>query len=219
MQTVVNLQQIPLFACLDAQALDRLSAAGTVRAYPPNAVLFNEGDPTDSLYVILNGKVKAMVFDDHGKEMILSIFGTGDYFGELAFVDGKERSASIVTKTKTKVFIISRNEFKQLMATHADLTMGLLRGAVQRLRETTRTIEGLALMDVYGRVARLMGQLAESQGEVQVIPERLTHKEIANMIGASREMVSRIFKELVDGGYVSVDKTSMTLHKALPYAW
>ncbi len=213
------LKKIPLFSCLDEPELNVLIGAANLRTFPKNAILFNEGDSTDSLYIIHGGKVKVSIIDEQGKEMILSIFGPGDYFGEIALIDGKERSATIMTRETVKVLIISRKNFKNILSSNPDLSLGLLKGLVGRLRESNKMIESLAFMDVYGRIARLFMHLAKPDGEKSVIDDKLTHKDISSMIGSSREMVSRIMKELINGGFISVHKKRITINQALPYAW
>ncbi|MDQ1330919.1 MAG: Crp/Fnr family transcriptional regulator [Thermodesulfobacteriota bacterium] len=213
------LKNIPIFSCLHDDELYELTNVAIKKSFLKNTILISEGDSTDSLYVVCSGKVKAIITDEHGKEVILSIFGPGEYFGELAFIDGEHRSASIITREPTEVLIISRDGLRDILSSNPNLAFNLLVGVVKRLREATKQIEGLALMDVYGRVARLLVHLAKSQGEKHIIEEKLTHQEIANMTGSSREMVSRIFKDLIAGGYISVENKLITINKSLPYSW
>ena len=213
------LKTIPLFACLNDADLQELTLAAVVKTYPKNAFLFSEGDLTDSLYVIYSGKVKAVIIDEQGKEVILSMFGAGDYFGEIALIDGRQRSASIMTREPVQVLILTRNDLREILGRNPDFAINLLKGMVKRLRESNKQIESLALMDVYGRVARLLSHLATSRSGRTVVAERLTHQEIASMTGASREMVSRILKGLISSGHISVKKKRITIHKPLPYSW
>jgi CRP/FNR family cyclic AMP-dependent transcriptional regulator len=213
------LKNIPIFSCLHDDELYELTNVAVKKAFPKNTILISEGDKTDSLYVIYSGKVKAIITDENGKEVILSIFGPGEYFGELAFIDGEQRSATIITREPTEVLIISRDGLRDILSSNPNLAFNLLVGVVKRLREATKQIEGLALMDVYGRVARLLVHLAKAEGEKHVIEEKLTHQEIANMTGSSREMVSRIFKDLIAGGYITVENKQITINKHLPYSW
>ncbi len=219
MQPTHILKNIPVFSCLDEDELFELNSVAIKRVFPKNSLLINEGDKTDSLYIISSGKVKAIITDENGKEVILSIFGPGEYFGELAFIDGEHRSASIITRETTEVLIISREGIRDILSTNPNLAFNLLIGVVKRLREANKQIESLALMDVYGRVARLLVHLAEPYGNKQRIEDKLTHQEIANMTGSSREMVSRIFKDLIYGGYISVKNKQITINKQLPYSW
>ncbi|RPH49785.1 MAG: Crp/Fnr family transcriptional regulator [Desulfobacteraceae bacterium] len=213
------LKNIPIFSCLHDDELYELTNVAIKKTFSKNTILISEGDSTDSLYVIYSGKVKAIITDENGKEVILSIFGPGEYFGELAFIDGEHRSASIITREPTEVLIISRDGLRDILSSNPNLAFNLLVGVVKRLREATKQIEGLALMDVYGRVARLLAHFAKAQGEKQIIEEKLTHQEIANMTGSSREMVSRIFKDLLAGGYISIENKLITINKPLPYSW
>lgn len=213
------LKNIPIFSCLDEDELFELTRVATQKIFPKNSLLINEGDKTDSLYIISSGKVKAIITDENGKEVILSIFGPGEYFGELAFIDGEDRSASIITREATEVLIISREGIRDILSSNPNLAFNLLVGVVKRLREATKQIESLALMDVYGRVARLLVHLAKPYGNKLHIEEKLTHQEIANMTGSSREMVTRIFKDIISGGYISVKDKQITINKQLPYSW
>jgi CRP/FNR family cyclic AMP-dependent transcriptional regulator len=212
------LKNIPLFSCLNDSELTAIENVAVKKTFPKNTILFSEGDKTDSLYVICDGKVKVTINDDEGKEIILSMLGTGEYFGEMALLDDEPRSASIITKETTQLLIISKNDFMEIFSSNP-IAFNLLKGLTTRLREANKKIESLALLDVYGRIARVLNQLAKSQEEKMVIEEKLTHQEIANMIGSSREMVSLILKELSNGGYITVDKKLITINKKLPYSW
>ena len=213
------LKNIPIFSSLNDDDLSELSAAAVKKTFLKNTVLLNEGDETDSLYIICSGKVKAIINDEHGKEVILSIFGPGEYFGEIAFIDGERRSATVITREPTEVLIISSGVFRDIFSSNPNMAYNLLVGAVKRLREATKQIESLALMDVYGRVARLLVNYAKPKGDKLFIEEKLTHQEIANMTGSSREMVSRIFKDLLTGEYISIENRHITINKSLPYSW
>jgi CRP/FNR family transcriptional regulator, cyclic AMP receptor protein len=213
------LKNIPIFSTLSDDELSALAAAAVRKTYFKNTVLINEGDETDSLYLICSGKVKAVINDEHGKEVILSIFGPGEYFGEIAFIDGERRSATIITREPTEVLIISSGVFRNILLSNPDISLKLLVGAVKRLREANKQIESLALMDVYGRVARLLVHYARPKGDKMFIEEKLTHQEIANMTGSSREMVSRIFKDLIVGEYITIENRRITINKTLPYSW
>lgn len=213
------LKNIPVFSSLNDAELSELAMVAVKKTFLKNTVLLNEGDETDSLYIIFSGKVKAIINDEHGKEVILSIFGPGEYFGEIAFIDGERRSATIITREPTEVLIISSGVFRDILSSNPNLAFNLLVGVVKRLREATKQIESLALMDVYGRVARLLVNYAKPKGEKLFIEEKLTHQEIANMTGSSREMVSRIFKDLLNGEYISIDNKHITINKTLPYSW
>lgn len=212
------LKNIPLFATLTDKELEDISRVAIRKTFPKNTVLFTEGDTTDSLYVICSGKVKVTINDSEGNEIILSMLGQGEYFGEMALIDGEPRSACVMTKEPTELMILSKKDFMEIFSSNP-IAFSLLKGMIKRLRDANKKIESLALLDVYGRIARLLLQLAKRHDDQLVVEERLTHQEIANMIGSSREMVSIILKELTVGGYIAIDKKHITILKQLPYSW
>lgn len=210
------LQNVPLFALLSPRERLALGQAAIVKAYPKSSAILREGERTDSLYVINSGKVKVLMRDEEGKEVILSILKKGDYFGELAVIDELPRSASVVTMEPSEMTVLSKAEFIQCVANNPGIAMTIMRGLAQRLREADLKIESLALMDVYGRVARTLLQLAEPENGKMVIKNRLSQQEIASMIGASREMVSRILKSLAHDGYLTIEGRRIVLNETPP---
>ena len=196
-----------------------LAARGQLRSFPKNAVIINEGDRGESLFVILSGRVKVYVSDDDGREMILDHHGPGDYVGEMS-LDGKPRSASVMTLEPTSCSVITREDLRAAIADNPDIAMGLISTLIERARIATDNVKNLALMDVYGRVARLLLQIAKDDGQGKlVVPERMTQQDIADRVGASRDMISRIFKDLTIGGYVTVDNRIITIHRKPPARW
>jgi CRP/FNR family cyclic AMP-dependent transcriptional regulator len=195
-----------------------LAARGQVRTFPKNAVIINEGDRGDSLYVILSGKVKVYVSDDEGREMILDLYGPGDYVGEMA-LDGRPRSASVMTLEPTSCSVVTRDELRSAIGANPDVAMSLIATLIDRARIATDNVKNLALMDVYGRVARLLLSLAKEEGGKLVVPERMTQQDIADRVGASRDMISRIFKDLTVGGYVTIENRTITIHRKPPARW
>jgi len=213
------LNQVHMFSELEPSDASLLTEHTHTRTYPANSILINEGDDTDSLYVILEGEVKAYASDENGKEVILNILGPGEYFGELSLVDDEPRSASVMTLKPTKAMIISKQNFKHCLSENSELAFNLIRNLTKQVRGLTDSVKNLALMDVYGRVARTLLDMAHDIDGKQVIEQKLTHQDIANMVGASREMVSRILKDLSRGGYITTDKKSITINEKLPAAW
>ena len=213
------LDQIPLFSDLDTAELELLSTKMVTRKYPRNTVVINEGDQSDSLYVIRSGSVKVFLGNDEGREIILNVQRAGEYFGELALIDSGPRSASVMTQEKTALSIISRADFEEFLRQHPPANAKIMRGLVKRLRALTDNVRSLALMDVYGRVARLLIKLSQPEGEVRVIRDALTQQDIADRVGASREMVSRILKDLREGGYIEIHDRHITLQERLPHGW
>jgi CRP/FNR family cyclic AMP-dependent transcriptional regulator len=177
-----------------------------------NATIIGAGDPTDSLYIVISGRLKVLMSDEQGREVILSLLGPGEFFGEMGLLDDSPRSASVVTQEPCDLLSISKTDFKRSLMENFDLSLMVMRGLVKRLREADRKIGSLALMDVYGRVARLLLEMAEDIGGEKVIVKKLSKQDIAKMIGASREMVSRVMKDLQLGGYIEVRGRSVILH-------
>jgi CRP/FNR family cyclic AMP-dependent transcriptional regulator len=196
-----------------------LATRGQVRTFPKNAVMIIEGDRGDSLYIILSGRVKVYVSDDDGREMILDHYGPGDYVGEMA-LDGRPRSASVMTLEPTSCSVVTRDALRAAIVANADVAMALIGTLIERARIATDNVKNLALMDVYGRVARLLLSIAKEQPDGKlVVPERMTQQDIADRVGASRDMISRIFKDLTIGGYVTVVDRIITINRKPPARW
>jgi CRP/FNR family cyclic AMP-dependent transcriptional regulator len=198
--------------------LRALSAEGVVKAFPKQAVIVNEGDETDSLYIILAGRVKVFLSDEAGKEIVLGTQGPGEYFGEMV-LDGGPRSASVMTLEACRFAIVPKQKFREFLRTHPDFSVHLIEKLIRRTRALTDSVKSLALMDVYGRVARLLLELAKAEAGKLVISEKLTQQDIASRVGASREMISKIFKDLTAGGYITVDGRRITINKTPPRGW
>ena len=213
------LRNVSLFADLSDDDIDTISTLTATRTFPKNTIIISEGDHSDSLYAILSGKVKVFLSDDEGKEIILNIQGPGEYFGELALLDDAPRSASVMTLEESRMAVISKQAFDDCLSKNPELSLRVIRGLSARLRSLTENVKSLALMDVYGRVARTLLELAEPQGDVLVISQRLTQRDIASMVGASREMVSRILKDLSTGGYITIKNKNITINEKLPPGW
>lgn len=196
-----------------------LASRGQARSFPKNTVIINEGDRGDSLFVILSGKVKVYVSDDDGREMVLDMYGPGDYVGEMS-LDGRPRSASVMTMEPTTCSVVTRDILREAISKNADIAMTLISTLIDRARIATDNVKNLALMDVYGRVARLLLSLAKEQPDGKLlVPERMTQQDIADRVGASRDMISRIFKDLTIGGYVSVVDRQITINRKPPARW
>src|ERR1700692_2270134 len=180
-----------------------LAALGRLRSYPKNTVFITEGDSSDSVFVILSGRVKIFLSDTEGHEMILDTQGPGEYVGEMA-LDGNPRSASVMTMETTTFSAVGRDPTGEAIGRTPDCALDMISKIIDRARLATNSVKDLALLDVYGRVARLLLNMAvETDGKLE-IPEKLTQQEIAERVGASRDMVSRIFRDLTAGGCLLV---------------
>lgn len=198
--------------------LAAIAAGGVVRAYPKNAVLIHEGDVGDSLYIVLSGRVRVYASNEEGKEVVLDFHGPGEYVGEMS-LDGAPRSASVMTVEPTRCAIVTRAQFRDFLDAHPDFAWHLITRLIHRVRVATQSVKSLALSDVYGRLVRLLNALAVPQGDVHVVPEKLTHAEIAARVGASRDMVGKLLKDLTGGGYLSIDERTITIRRRLPPGW
>jgi len=196
----------------------KLASLGRLRTYPKNTVFITEGDSSDTVFVVLAGKVKVFVADTEGHEMILDTYGPGDYVGEMA-LDGKPRSASCMTLEPTSFSVVAREPILEAIRANPEFALDMIGKVIDRARLATDNVKHLALLDVYGRVARLLLNMAvESEGKL-AIPDKLTQQEIAERVGASRDMVSRIFRDLTQGGYISVENRIITINKKPPARW
>jgi CRP/FNR family cyclic AMP-dependent transcriptional regulator len=205
------LRSVPLFSSVPEEQLRLLTTVVTRRSTTRGSIIMAAGDPTDSLYIILSGRLKVMMSDADGKEVILSILGAGEFFGEMGLIDDNPRSASVVAIEPCELLAITRRDFKKCMTENAEMAVAVMRGLVRRLREADRKIGSLALLDVYGRVARLLLDMSETVDGQKMVTKRLPKQDIAKMIGASREMVSRVMKDLQTGGFIEMRGSTILL--------
>jgi len=209
------LRTVSLFSSVAEEQLRLLATVVSRRSATRGSIIMAAGDPTDSLYIILSGRFKVMMSDADGKEVILSILGPGEFFGEMGLIDDNPRSASVVAIEPCELLVITRRDFKKCMAENAEMAMAVMRGLVRRLREADRKIGSLALLDVYGRVARLLLDMAETVDGQKMVTKRLPKQDIAKMIGASREMVSRVMKDLQTGGFIEMRGSTILLRDTI----
>ena len=209
------LKAVPLFSSFPEDQLRMLASVVNRRSVSRSNTVMASGDPTDSLYIVLSGRLKVMMSDAEGKEVILSILSAGEFFGEMGLIDDSPRSASVVAIEPCELLAIAKRDFKKCLAENFEMTMAVMRGLVRRLREADRKIGSLALLDVYGRVARLLLDMSETVEGEKIVTKRLPKQDIAKMIGASREMVSRVMKDLQMGGYIEVRGSSIVLRDSI----
>lgn len=192
----VILKSVPLFATFTDQQITTLLTYVQHRSYPRNTYVMHAGEETDSIYVVLSGKVKVIIADDQGREVILGFMGPQEFFGEMGILDDEPRSASVYTQEPCEMLRLSKAGFLNCLKENSEVAMLVIRNLVKRLRAADRKIESLALVDVSGRVARLLIDMAQEIDGRLVVQRVPAKQEMARMIGASREMVSRVFKEL-----------------------
>ena len=204
------LQRVPLFSDLSPGELERFGEVTREREYPRNSVILFEDDPGDALYIVSTGQVKVVLIGEDGREVILSVLGEGDFFGEMSLIDDEPRSAHVIAMKDSQLLVLRRDDFQTRLQDSPAIALKLLRVLVQRLRRADEKIGGLVLLDVNGRVAQLLLDLAEESGGPR-ITRRLTHHTIAQMIGSSRETVSRAMRELVERGAIEVSRREITI--------
>ncbi len=209
------LKAVPLFTSFPEDQLRMLTTMVTRRSAARSTTIMAGGDATDSLYIVLSGRLKVMMSDSDGKEVILSLLGPGEFFGEMGLIDDEPRSASVVSIEPCELLAIAKRDFKKCLLENNEMAMAVMRGLVRRLREADRKIGSLALLDVYGRVARLLLDMAENVNGEKVVTKRLPKQDIAKMIGASREMVSRVMKDLQTGGYIEMRGSNIVLRDTI----
>lgn len=214
----MSVKKIATVEVLDDRLLREIAQRGGVRSYPAHTVLVTEDDRSDALYVILSGRVKAYGAADDGREIVYATQGVGEYFGEMT-LDGGPRSASVQTLEPTTCAVVPGVEVRDFLASHPDFAMHLVKKLIHLARASTGQVKSLALDDVYGRIARLLRRLARDEDGVLQVPDKMTQQDIAERVGSSREMVSRVFKPLVEGGYVELRAGRIVLLKKLPARW
>lgn len=210
MSTVDDLKRVPLFSDLSEAELARFAEVAREREYPKNSVILFEDDPGDALYVVSGGQVKVVLIGEDGREVILSVLSDGDFFGEMSLIDDEPRSAHVIAMRDSRLLVLRRDDFQQQIQQHPSIALKVLKVLVQRLRRADAKIGGLVLLDVNGRVARLLLDLADESGGPK-ITRRLTHHTIAQMIGSSRETVSRAMRELTERGLIDVTRREITI--------
>jgi CRP/FNR family cyclic AMP-dependent transcriptional regulator len=206
------------FAPLTQDTLRAIAATGVVRQFPKNAVLINEGEHGDSLFIVLAGKVKVYASNAAGKEVVIDFHGPGEYVGEMS-LDGSPRSASVMTVEPTTCAVVGRAHFREFVLAHPDFALHLIEMLIRRVRHTTESVKSLALSDVYGRLVRLLLSLAVERDGRLIVPEKLTQQDIAERVGASRDMISRLMKDLVGGGYLVIEERTITILRKPPPGW
>ena len=209
------LRNVPLFSLLPEGQLQLLTRVLSRKAYPKNSTVIAAGDSTDALYIVISGRLKVIMSDNEGREVILAILDQGEFFGEMGLIAQAPRSATVTTIEPCELLTITRADFTKCLQENFDLTMNVIRGLVKRLREADKKIGSLALMDVYGRVARHLMETAETIDGQKVVTKKLTKQDIAKTVGASREMVSRVMKELQTSGRIEVRARQILLRDSL----
>ena len=213
-----TLKKTTLFGGMDQSDIEMIAAQTVTRQFPKNTVIVSQGDETDSFYVIVQGKVDVFLQNDKGKEIIINTLGLCESFGELAPLGRIPRQASIITTEDSTFGIISRQVFMDTLLVKPSIGMRIIDLLITRIQDLTEEVSSLALEDVYNRVVRVLYKHAQEVGD-KLVTEKLTQQDIASRVGATREMVHRILKELKTGGYISIEGKHITIEKKLPPGW
>jgi len=215
---IETLKKTALFSGMDEADIETVASQTVTRQFPKNTVIVSQGDDTDSFYVIVQGKVDVFLHNDKGKEIIINTMGECESFGELAPLGSIPRQASIITTEDSTFGIISRQVFIDTLLIKPTISMRIIDLLITRIQDLTEEVSSLALEDVYNRVVRVLYKHADEVGE-KLVTEKLTQQDIASRVGATREMVHRILKELKTGGYISIEGKHITIEKKLPPGW
>ena len=208
------LRRVPLFSLLTVAQAEVISGAVIKRRFKLGEALVEQGQKSNALFILLTGSARVMTSDSRGREVILATLAQGDYLGEMSIIDNEPHSATVRAEVQTDVLMLGRAEFARCLTENASMSLVVMRGLVKRLRHADRKIESLALLDVYGRVAHALLDfaVADAQGQL-LIKEKISRQDLAKMVGASREMVSRVMKDLEERGFIEALPNGATLLK------
>lgn len=203
--SLVVLRNVPLFSGLTESELEKLSRVSVRKRVERGAFIVRAAESTDSLYSLLAGRAKVTNTDEEGREIILAWLGPGEFFGEMGLIDGSPRSANVVASETCELLVLNKDDFQRCMQDNFQVAQKLMQILVRRLREADRKIESLALLDVYGRVARLLLELSVEESGRRIVKKKISKQDMARMIGASREMVSKVMRDLELSGYIATE--------------
>ncbi|MDR0777536.1 MAG: cyclic nucleotide-binding domain-containing protein [Azonexus sp.] len=203
--SLVVLRNVPLFSGLSESELEKLSRVCGRRRVERGAFVVRTAEAIDSLYILLTGRAKVTNTDEEGREIILAWLGPGEFFGEMGLIDGSPRSASVVASEPCELLVLGKEAFQRCLQDNFQVAQKLMQILVRRLREADRKIESLALLDVYGRVARLLLDMSVVEEGRRIIRKKVSKQDMARMIGASREMVSKVMRDLELSGYIATE--------------
>ena len=208
------IRRVPLFSMLTEAQATAVAEAVVKRRFKRGEVIVEQGKKTNALFILLNGRARVVTADSRGREVILATLQPGDHIGEMSLIDNEPHSATVRAEVQTDVLMLGRVEFARCLPENTSMAYAVMRGLVQRLRHADRKIESLALMDVYGRVARALLEFAAETPEGELlIREKISRQDIAKMVGASREMVSRVMKDLEERGFIETQSNGSIVVK------
>ncbi|WP_374591997.1 Crp/Fnr family transcriptional regulator [Aquabacterium sp.] len=207
------IRRVPLFSMLTANQAESVAEAVVKRRFRRGEIIVERGQKSNALYILLTGRARVVAADARGREVILAVLQPGDYLGEMSLIDNEPHSATVRAEVQTDVLMLGRAEFARCLPENSSLSYAIMRGLVSRLRNADRQIESLALLDVYGRVARALLDMAADDSGQRVIRGKVSRQDLAKHVGASREMVSRVMKDLEERGLVETLETGSVVLK------
>ncbi len=207
------IRRVPLFSLLTNDQAQGIANAVVKRRFRRGEIIVEHMRKSNSLFILLTGRARVLTSDSRGREVILAVLQPGDYVGEMSLIDNEPHSATVRAEIQTDMLVLARPDFTRCLPENSSLSYAILRGLVQRLRNADRQIESLALLDVYGRVARTLLDMAEDQGELKIIRNKVSRQDLAKVVGASREMVSRVMKDLEQRGMVETQENGSVIIK------
>jgi len=208
------IRRVPLFSMLTNDQARAVADGVVKRRYRRGELVVEQGKKSNALYILLNGRARVLTADSRGREVILAVLEAGDYVGEMSLIDNQPHSATVRCEVQCDMLILGRAEFARCLPENSSLSYAIMRGLVTRLRSADRQIESLALLDVYGRVARTLLDMAETEADgQQIIRHKVSRQDMAKIVGASREMVSRVMKDLEERGVIETQENGSVLLK------
>ena len=211
--TVATLRTFSMFNGIPEDTLQAMACRAIIRRMARGAAVVHADERIDFVYLILSGTLKVLVTDEQGREVIFGILGPGEPFGEMGVLDDNPRSATVVAMSPSQLVVIGKRDFRRFLDENPEVSRYVMRNLVQRLRRADRKIESLALFDVYGRVARLLLDMAQSVNGERVVTQKIAKTDISKMVGASREMVSRVMSDLQHQGLIEQAHGRIVLHE------
>lgn len=207
------IRRVPIFSLLTNEQAQGIADAVVKRRYRRGELIVEHGKKSNALFILLTGRARVLTADSRGREVILAVLESGDYVGEMSLIDNEPHSATVRAEIQTDMLILGRAEFARCLPENSSLSYAMMRGLVARLRSADRQIESLALLDVYGRVARSLLDMAETIGDVKIIRNKVSRQDLAKVVGASREMVSRVMKDLEERGMIETQESGSVILK------
>ena len=207
------IRRVPLFSMLTNDQAQGIADSVVKRRFRRGEIIVEHGKKSNALFILLTGRARVLTSDSRGREVILAVLQPGDYVGEMSLIDNEPHSATVRAEVQTDMLILGRSEFARCLPENSSLSYAIMRGLVSRLRAADRQIESLALLDVYGRVARALLDMAEDLNGVKLIRNKVSRQDLAKIVGASREMVSRVMKDLEERGMVETQENGSVIIK------